>query len=411
MAAEYTEDQLWNMSEDALEAAFLEASAADSTGVDEFEEEEAVEQEQEETIIDDTEVEEVEQPDEQDSDDDTSTDDEVDDDESEDSESDESDLDGDTDEDEEQTEDDADDAEEEVQPVEDDTDDFMNKVHKFKANGLEHEMTTKEMMEMFPAVFGKASDYTKKTQAIKPYRKMIDAIEQEKISQDDLNLLIDVRKGDKEAIAELLKRTGVDALELETDESKTYTPKDYGRDAKALDLDETIRELQEDQDTFKVTQKLLSSEWDDDSYKKMVESPELIKGLQVDIKSGFYDKIAPTISKMKTRDSVMGHVKTDLEYYAMATNAYMENETAAMRQAEADKARAEAEARKEAEAKQVAEVKEKSARVKSNKDNAAKRKAATPPKKAAATTKVTDYLDEDDNEAFDAWYKNLQDRM
>ena len=76
-------------------------------------------------------------------------------------------------------------------------------VHKFKANGKEYSFTPEEMMEQFPKIFGQAMDYTKKTQALKPWRKTIDAIESARLGHDDINLMIDVFKGDKNAIAEL----------------------------------------------------------------------------------------------------------------------------------------------------------------------------------------------------------------
>lgn len=44
------------------------------------------------------------------------------------------------------------------------------------------------------------------------------------------------------------------------------------------------------------------------------------------------------------------------------------------------------------------------------KQDAEKRKAAAPTKKVAGTKKVIDYLDDSD-EAYDEWYKSLQNRM
>ena len=88
-------------------------------------------------------------------------------------------------------------VEEETQPVQS---------YKFKANGKEYEFTEDEIKAQFPKIFGQAMDYTKKMQAIKPWRKTIDAIEQAKLGHDDINLMIDVLKGDKGAIAEVLRK-------------------------------------------------------------------------------------------------------------------------------------------------------------------------------------------------------------
>ena len=82
-------------------------------------------------------------------------------------------------------------------------------------------------------------DYTKKMQALKPWRQSIDALESNGLSHEDVNLMIGVLKGDKDAVAAVLKRTGVDALELDVEQSR-YVPKDYGRDDKALAVKDVL---------------------------------------------------------------------------------------------------------------------------------------------------------------------------
>lgn len=129
-------------------------------------------------------------------------------------------------------------AELDVVPTEEPTIDAIDEVqevqkYKFKANGREYELTDEEMRTQFPKVFGQAMDYTKKTQALKPWRQTIDALESAKISHNDVSLMIDVLRGDKQAIAEVIKRTGVDALDIDTENSK-YEPKSYGRDEVTL---------------------------------------------------------------------------------------------------------------------------------------------------------------------------------
>lgn len=113
-------------------------------------------------------------------------------------------------------------AEVEEEPTEEPKIDKIDEVqevqkYKFKANGREYELTDEEMRTQFPKVFGQAMDYTKKTQALKPWRQTIDALESAKISHNDVSLMIDVLRGDKQAIAEVIKRTGVDALDIDTE--------------------------------------------------------------------------------------------------------------------------------------------------------------------------------------------------
>ena len=397
-----TEDRLYDLSDEELEAQFLEAKD-DGAEIeyDEPQDEETVVQvdedegqEPEDESIEDK-ADDLEQPEDQDSDDDASDEDEADEDESEDLDSDEGEPDEESESEEEQPEDETKEAEAEPQPVQ---------KQKFKANGLEYEFGEDEIKQMFPKVFGQAMDYTKKMQQIKPYRKMIDAIEQAQLNQDDLNLAIDVLKGNKEAIGSLLKRTGIDALELETDEESKYVPQDYGRDEQTLDLKEVVDEISADPEYVR-TQKVLTSDWDDTSWKELSSRPSDIKALHVDIKSGMYDKVQPIASKLKVYD---GGSKSDLDYYKEAAKVYF-SEVEQTQQAISEQSRVEAEAKAAREA-ELTRVKEAEQKRKSVKQKADKRKSAVPTRKGTGTKKAIDYL-EDSDEDFEKWYSKLQDNL
>lgn len=280
-------------------------------------------------------------------------------------------------------------------------------VHKFKANGKEYSFTPEEMMEQFPKIFGQAMDYTKKTQALKPWRKTIDAIESARLGHDDINLMIDVFKGDKNAIAELIKRTGVDTLDLDTENSK-YVPKDYGRDDTALAIKDIVDEISADKE-YETTHRILSKEWDEKSFSELTKDPELIRLLHVDVKSGMYDKVQPIAEKMKVFDRGR---QSDLDYYKAAAQEYFRAEAETERRAKAiedQRLAREAKLARQAEIERVKATQIKQAAVR---EQAVVRKAAAPVKSNAGTKKtVTDYLDESE-EAYDEWYKaNVLDKM
>lgn len=399
------------MSDDELEAAFREAQASslspetdyEADASQEFTESEpSMEDPDEEVSLDDTEEFEdgPEQPEEDDLEDsghdasDESETDEVAD--EDDSETEEDDPDEDSDTDEEPSSDDADEDDEEEQPVQ---------TYKFKANGKDYEFSSEEIVDQFPKIFGQAMDYTKKMQAIKPWRKTIDAIEGAELSHEDVSLMIDVLKGDKGAITEVLKRTGVDTLELDTDEVKPYVAKDYGRDDSALAIKDIVEDISRDQE-YATTHNILSKEWDDRSWNTMAQNPEMIRLLHTDVKSGMYKTLQPIAEKLKVYD---GGKKSDLDYYKEAAqqhfNQVAEQEAYEERQAAKQ---AEREARL-AEKARLDEVKAQSEKRTATKQASAKRKAAAPTK-AAASRAVIDYLDDSD-EAFDEWYQRLQNDM
>lgn len=382
-----TDEQMFNLSDEELERAFLEARAQDNSPETDIEN---VEYDSEETI-------DLEQP-EMDSDDDLVVDDVAD----TEIEADSEETEGTPDEGPEVTEEQTEENDEEIAP-----DVTETPVHKFKANGKEYTFTPEEMMSQFPKIFGQAMDYTKKTQALKPWRKTIDAIESANLSHDQINLMIDVFKGDKNAIAEVMRRTGVDALDLDT-ENNVYTPKDYGRDDTALAIKDIVDEISSDKE-FSITQQILNKEWDDRSFSELTRDPELIKLLHIDVKSGTYDKVQPIAEKLKVFDRGR---KSDLEYYKQAAGEYFREIDEAQRREQAMEEQRQLREAKAARQAELERVRTTQAKQEAVKTQAVARKAAAPTKSNAGTKKsVTDYLDESD-EAYDDWYKrNVLDKM
>lgn len=398
-----SEADLWDMSDEELEAAFKEAQAnQESPDTDleaempeeEFNEDaDLYEEEPAEEEFDDG----PEQPEDDLEDSGHDTSDESDTDEAEeedDSETDDEAPDEDSDEDEEFSSDDAEDEDEEEQPVQN---------YKFKANGKDYEFTSEEIVDQFPKIFGQAMDYTKKMQTIKPWRKTIDAIEGADLKHEDVSLMIDVLKGDKGAIAEVLKRTGTDTLDLDADDNDPYVAKDYGRDDSALAIKDIVDDISRDQE-YATTHNILSKEWDDASWGTMTQNPEMIRLLHTDVKSGMFQTLQPVAEKLKVYD---GGKKSDLDYYKEAAQQHFTqvaeqdalSERRAARQAELET--------REAEQARLAHVKAKSQQRTATTKASAKRKAAAPTKNAVASRDVVDYLDASDVD-FDEWYTKLQ---
>ena len=375
------DENVWEMSDEELEAAFMNAKAEADSPVTMMEE-------------DDEEITTMEQPNEDSEDDDLTVDETKE--EVTDENSDETDdADGDADVDEEQT---GEVEETEVKEVE-----TIPQKTKYRANGKEYEFTDAEIKEQFAKVFGQAMNYTQKTQAMKPWKKTIDAIETANLSHTDVSLMIDVLKGDKDAIAEVIRRTGTDALELDTENSK-YVPKDYGRDDNALAIKDVIDTISKDKE-YDTTHRILSKDWDDSSFKELTSDPESIALLHEDVKSGMFARVNPIAEKLKVFD---GAKKSDLDYYKLAAVEYFK---------EQDEIRHRVESMNNQKAVQQAKLDKQTdiARVKATQqakvDNTAKvekRKAAAPVKANAGTKKVIDYLDDSD-EAFEEWYKKMED--
>jgi hypothetical protein len=366
----YTEEELWDMSDDELRSAFKEAKAEGMSPETDIEQEEEY----------------LEQP-ETESDDNAYSEEEVEVDAVEESEVEDTDPDEESETAEEETESVKTKAEAEEQPVQKRT---------YRANGKEYEFTDAEIFERFGQVFGQAMDYTRKTQQLKPWRKTIDAIEQAKLSEEDLSLAIDVLKGDKDAIAALLKRTGVDALELDVD-NVAYKPRDYGRNETELAIKDIVEEISRDKE-YEVTYDILEHQWDDKSRKEFADNPELIRQLHIDVKNGMFDTLAPIVHKMRVYDRGRS---SDLDYYKKAAEQYFADQRDTQ-------TREQVTTQKTAEREKVETVKAEAAKREATKSAAVKRKAAAPTTKAAGAGKVVDYLNMSDTD-YEEWYKTLQD--
>lgn len=372
---------VWEMSDEELEAAFMNAKAEADSPVTMMEE-------------DDEEITTMEQPNEDSEDDDLTVDETKE--EITDENSDETDdADGDADVDEEQTD--------EVEETEVKEAETVPQKNKYRANGKEYEFTDAEIKEQFAKVFGQAMNYTQKTQAMKPWKKTIDAIETANLSHTDVSLMIDVLKGDKDAIAEVIRRTGTDALELDTENSK-YVPKDYGRDDNALAIKDVIDTISKDKE-YDTTHRILSKDWDDSSFKELTSDPETIALLHEDVKSGMFARVNPIAEKLKVFD---GAKRSDLDYYKLAAVEYFKEQDEIRHRVESMNNQKIAQQAKLDKQTDIARVKATQQAKVDNTAKVEKRKAAAPVKANAGTKKVIDYLDDSD-EAFEEWYKKMED--
>ena len=248
---------------------------------------------------------------------------------------------------------------------------------RLKADGTEFDLTEDELKQLA----SKGMNYTKKMQDIKEYREHVSAIKEAALSKDDINLMIDVLKGDKDALATVMKRTGVDALDVDVENSK-YVPKNYGRNEVELDIEEVVETISRDPE-YVTTKHIISSNWDKQSQMEFVKDPIKIKKLHEDVKNGTFDQVVPMMLKKKALD---GARKSDIEYYIEAGTDYYQNKAREAYNAsviEAEKAKKQAD---------IKVVKEQEAKRSVVTETASKRKAATMTKPKTAKRSIDDYL-------------------
>lgn len=284
-------------------------------------------------------------------------------------------------------EDDLGEEEDEGEPGEEEPE---SKKRTFKADGKDYSFTEAEMLEQFEGLFGKAVNFTQKTQKMAPYRKMISAIEEQNLSQEDFNLALDLLKGDKSALKKLAKDRDIDLSDLAyEEEDEDYSPTAYGKNDFEMKIQEIESSIGSDAE-YKTTVDVIDNQWDDDSRGVIADNPDIIMGLHTDIKSGVYAKVAPEAMKLQIQD---GNSKSSLDYYILAGRAYTDSIKSGKSQKTVDDLNSEAQDAEDKYGKESSEAKAKIA---------AKSSATISGKKS-----VTDYLDDDNDEKYDQWRKNL----
>lgn len=266
----------------------------------------------------------------------------------------------------------------------------LKEKRKFKANGQEFEFTVQEMIDQFGVVFGKSVDYTQKTQKLAPHRKRISAMEDENITDEQFNLMIDAFKGNKGAIKKIMESHNLESYDLSDDDNEQtpYVPTQYGSDEATLNLKEVVNSIAADPE-YRTTEDVVRNQWDVNSQNKLAGNPNLLQGLHNDVKSGTYALVAPEAIKLKILD---GNTKSDIEYYMLAGQQLSQKRNS------------------DNSEENVSKLNEKTQAAVTSADRAsseAKRKRSASSTGSRSDRTVIDYLDDDNDEAFDDWYKKV----
>jgi hypothetical protein len=141
----------------------------------------------------------------------------------------------------------------------------------------------------------KGADYNQKMQALNPNLKIVNMLEKEGLlDRNKLNNLIDLSKKNPQAIAKLIKESGIDPLDIDTDKEVDYKPTDYEVSDKEFKLNQVLDEIK-DSPSFSKTINVLSKEWDGESKKLISDNPEIISIINDHITNGVYDRVQSII--------------------------------------------------------------------------------------------------------------------
>lgn len=184
-----------------------------------------------------------------------------------------------------------------------------------KANGEEFELTLDELKNLA----SKGINYTTKLQKVSPYRKLISALEEQGITDKDINQFIDMSKGNKAALVNFLNSKNISMKDVEdTDEEEVsnYQPTSYG--VESTPFTEKVESLQDKPNYNKLAN--FVNGLDKVSQQEVINNPDVLDILLADIDRGYFDELYKDANKRKLVD--INQNTPFLAYYIQAANSH-----------------------------------------------------------------------------------------
>ena len=177
----------------------------------------------------------------------------------------------------------------------------------FKANGKE---ITPRSVEDIVSLMQMGANYTKKMQLLSPMKKTFESLNKAAIKEDDLNFLIDLHNGDKEAIKQLLKKHEIDPLDLDLDDIQYKNNKKNIASDSEVEFSDVLLDIK---DSIPKIQEIMDKSWDKKSKELLFNDPNLMRALHEEIQMGRFDKVQKQVEMEKTFGRYKG--VSDLEAY------------------------------------------------------------------------------------------------
>ena len=166
----------------------------------------------------------------------------------------------------------------------------------FKANGREVKVNSPDeviqLMQM-------GANYAKKMEGLKPHLKMVKMLEnQGLLDEAKLTYLIDLSKGDKEAVQKLVKDSGVDPMDIDTEKETGYKPGNYQVSDAEMAFTSTLEDVSSNPDGKEIIRHI-NKTWDTQSKNALWDQPELLRVLTKQKSDGLFDQISDEVERRR----------------------------------------------------------------------------------------------------------------
>lgn len=172
----------------------------------------------------------------------------------------------------------------------------------FKANNSEMKV---DKVEDIRRLMQMGANYHQKMSDMKGDRKVIETLrDNELLSPEKLNLLIDASKGNQAAITQLIKDSGLNPMDLDVD-SNDYEATSYQTTDQQLELRDVLSGIR-DSATYTQTMDVVSKKWDTTSQEAIMGKPEVLNTINDHMQSGVYDIIAQNVASQRVLGKLAG---------------------------------------------------------------------------------------------------------
>ncbi len=192
-------------------------------------------------------------------------------------------------------------------------------------------MTVRATMDELEAGFKKGMNYTQKMQEIAPHRRDMNLMMENGLTTADLNLLVEAKSGNTEALSKLVGDAKVDLIDLETENSTEYVPQDYGKDVPNIEMEQVKSEILSDNQYAPSVEGALQS-MPDDMYEMVSNNHQAMAALYTDVKSDLYSKVMPEVVKQQ---ALYGKQEPTLQTYLKVAKSLMDREAPNQEEAKA----------------------------------------------------------------------------
>jgi hypothetical protein len=186
-----------------------------------------------------------------------------------------------------------------------------------RANGKDLVLNTPEEVERLVQM---GAGYGRKLQDMQPHLKSLRMLEKNNLLDEaELSFLIDLKQGNPEAIKKLIKESGIDPLDLSSEDNVVYQPKNHSVSDAEMAFEETLSQIQAE-DGGTETLQVIHQTWDPQSKALLWDQPQVLTIIQQQRRLGIYDQIATEIERRKLLGEIP-HNTPFLEAYRLAGDA------------------------------------------------------------------------------------------